>query len=98
METAFRETQEEAGLSKNNLNIINCPPKVLQYNVRGSPKRVVYWLAQLKDPNCSITLSNEHQDYKWLNLDEAKRYAGYSDLQTTLQEVHNYIQSTNNPS
>lgn len=48
----------------------------MNYNVKGNPKVVVYWLAELvsgKDP----TLSDEHTDFKFLRKDEIKSLARY---------------------
>ena len=93
-ETALRETEEEAGLSKNQFTILENFQKVLNYEVRGKPKKVVYWLSELKDPDTIIRLSNEHQRFEWLNLPEAKAYANYEDLQQTLQEAEDFIQKS----
>lgn len=51
--------------------------KTLEYEVRGKLKTVIYWLAELIDPQKPPTLSDEHQDYKWLPKDEAKVLAKY---------------------
>ena len=68
-ETALRETKEEAGLSREQLHVYDGFKKVLMYNVKGRPKKVVYWLSELKDPHTPITLSDEHQAYEWLNFE-----------------------------
>ena len=71
VETAFRETEEEAGLTKAHLNFIEDGRQVLKYNVRGSPKTVIYWLAELKDYSTPVRLSHEHQAFRWLSVDGA---------------------------
>lgn len=91
--TAFRETQEEAGLKKEDLQVHEDFKKVLQYNVNGFPKIVYYWPAELINPNTKVILSNEHQAYKWLELKEACELAGYKDMQKTLEDFDNYINS-----
>lgn len=91
MTTALRETKEEAGLDAKDFRILENAKKELFYNVRGKPKRVVYWLAELKDPNKEITLSEEHQDKKWLGLDEACKYAKYSDTIDLLNYCDEFI-------
>lgn len=51
----------------------------MNYNVKGNPKVVVYWLAELvsgKDP----TLSDEHTDFKFLPKDEIKSLALYPEF------------------
>lgn len=93
MVTALRETVEESGLKKDELKIFEDVQKVLQYNVKGAPKKVVYWLAELINPKAEVKLSDEHQDFKWLKLDEACTYAKYNDLQEALKFFDNYIHS-----
>ncbi|XP_069361301.1 bis(5'-nucleosyl)-tetraphosphatase [asymmetrical] [Maniola hyperantus] len=87
-ETALRETKEEAGLSENELDIYKDISKILNYKVNGKPKVVVYWLAKLKNPDQKVTLSDEHQDLKWLPLQEAKEVSGFEDMQNLLAEFH----------
>lgn len=71
METALRETEEESGLKQGSLNVMENIRKTLNYEVRGKPKTVIYWLAELKDYDVPIRLSREHQDFKWLNVESA---------------------------
>ena len=92
-ETAVRETQEEAGLTEGDYDVHKECQSVLNYEVNGRPKRVIYWLAKLKENARTVQLSDEHQDYKWLTLEDAMKYAHYKDLQNTLHDCHNYIQS-----
>jgi bis(5'-nucleosidyl)-tetraphosphatase len=93
MTTAFRETEEEAGLTSEQLKILDGFKKTLQYDVQGKSKRVVYWLAELRDPNTPVVLSNEHQDYKWLDLESAVEFAHFPDMQQTLREANAFIES-----
>ena len=71
METALRETEEEAGLKQDSLNIMENICRTLNYEVRGKPKTVIYWPAELNDYDVPIRLSREHQDFKWLLVDDA---------------------------
>ncbi|KAL2099587.1 hypothetical protein ACEWY4_003981 [Coilia grayii] len=91
--TALRETREEAGLGEEHLHVVKNFLKELRYQVRGKDKTVLYWLAELRDPSTSVTLSEEHQDYRWARLDEACKLAGYQDLQDTLREAQNYLET-----
>ena len=91
LEAAIRETKEEAGLSIDELNIIDNFKAVLNYEVRGRPKTVIYWLSEMKDPTTSVTLSHEHKDYKWLNFKDALEYAKYADMQKALNEANDHI-------
>lgn len=93
LQTALRETQEEAGLSEQAFNVFSEFKHTLNYEVRGKPKRVVYWLAELKDPNCPIVLSHEHQKFVWEPLERALETSGYSDMQKLLKEADNFIKS-----
>ncbi|XP_055914795.1 bis(5'-nucleosyl)-tetraphosphatase [asymmetrical] [Eupeodes corollae] len=89
--TALRETQEEAGYSEKDLIIykeINC---TLNYEVKGKPKVVVYWLAEVKDPSKEPVLSEEHTELKWLPKEEAKKQVGFEDNQRLLEEFHKKI-------
>merc|ERR1719402_1599510 len=83
--TALRETKEEAGLGQEDLRVIQEFQHQLHYEVRGRPKDVLYWLAELRDPGTAVTLSEEHQDFRWARLEEACTLAQYKDLQDTLK-------------
>lgn len=91
--TALRETREEAGLTKGELNLIDGFVQKLHYEVQGKPKEVLYWLAQLKDPETTLTLSDEHQDYRWARLEEACTLAQFKDMQDTLKAAQRYLEA-----
>lgn len=91
--TALRETEEEAGLAAEHLRLIDGFVKELHYGVRGKPKEVLYWLAELRDPKTALTLSDEHQDYRWARLEEACALAQYKDMQDTLRAAHRYLEA-----
>lgn len=91
--TALRETKEEAGLGEEQLHVLNGFVKKLQYEVHGRPKEVLYWLAELRDPGTAVTLSDEHQDYRWAQLEEACALARYKDLQDTLRAAHRHLEA-----
>ena len=95
METALRETSEEAGLEAHHLQILEEFRAELHYEVKGRPKTVVYWLARLLDPQSTpVRLSNEHRHFKWANLEESCRLiADYPDLQAALRQCQNCIVS-----
>ncbi|XP_033749545.1 bis(5'-nucleosyl)-tetraphosphatase [asymmetrical]-like [Pecten maximus] len=96
-ETALRETAEEAGLNKSHLEIVDNFKKTLHYPVNGRPKRVVYWLAKMKDPEMPVTLSDEHIDFKWLKLEEAnKLISQYKDMQTVFNETDEFLKTKGN--
>lgn len=91
--TALRETEEEAGLAAEHLRLIDGFVKELRYGVRGKPKEVRYWLAELRDPKTPLTLSDEHQDFRWARLEEACTLAQYKDMQDTLRAAHRYLEA-----
>ncbi|XP_068736518.1 bis(5'-nucleosyl)-tetraphosphatase [asymmetrical]-like [Montipora capricornis] len=71
MQTALRETEEESGLEVSSLNVMEHAKTTLNYEVRGKPKTVIYWAAEVKDYDEPVQLSREHQDFKWLPIDRA---------------------------
>ncbi|XP_062984786.1 bis(5'-nucleosyl)-tetraphosphatase [asymmetrical] [Elgaria multicarinata webbii] len=91
LQTALRETQEEAGLDPTQFTIIDGFKKELNYIVKNKPKTVIYWLAEMKDNDTEIKLSSEHQAFRWLTLDAACRLSEYKDMQCTLREAHEFL-------
>lgn len=91
--TALRETEEEAGLTAEHLRLVDGFVQQLRYEVRGKPKEVLYWLAELRDPETALTLSDEHQDYRWARLEDACTLAQYKDMQDTLRAAHQYLET-----
>uniref|UniRef100_A0A8C9UX13 Bis(5'-nucleosyl)-tetraphosphatase [asymmetrical] n=1 Tax=Spermophilus dauricus TaxID=99837 RepID=A0A8C9UX13_SPEDA len=93
LETALRETREEAGIEAHQLTVIE-GRKELNYVAWQKPKTVIYWLAEVKDYDVEIRLSNEHQAYRWLGLDEACQLAEFKEMKAALQEGHHFLCST----
>ena len=91
MQAALRETEEEAGLSSKQLEVFEKFQAVLNYEVRGKPKKVIYWLSQLKNATDNVKLSDEHKDMKWLGIDDAKEIAQYEDMREALSKAHEHI-------
>ena len=91
-DTAIRETQEESGLTANQMEVHSEFSKSLFYEVKGRPKKTIYWLSRLINPDDEIKLSFEHTDFKWLNFEEACKYAHYPDMVELLKEAHKFIQ------
>ena len=85
---AVRETEEEAGLSRSQLEIFDEVKAELKYQAFGKPKVVVYWLAKLSNYEDTVVLSDEHQAFKWLSLDEARDLSGFEDLKKVLTDFH----------
>ncbi|CAG9858668.1 unnamed protein product [Phyllotreta striolata] len=93
MTTALRETEEESGLLKSDLKIYMECKRETTYMVKGKPKDVHYFLAELINSKAEVKLSDEHQDYKWLPLNEACTLASFKEMQDTLKEFDNYIKA-----
>lgn len=58
-------------LTKNIVNSesMNCTFLFMfQYNAWNKHKRVMYWTARVKNPCVPITISSEHQDFRWCDL------------------------------
>lgn len=49
---------------------------------------MVYWLAKLKDPDQKVTLSDEHQDLKWLEMKQAQDISGFEDMKNLLADFN----------
>lgn len=94
MATALRETEEEAGLKGNHLQIMEDFKKELRYEVNQKPKTVIYWPAKLVDPNLAVKLSEEHKDFKWVKLEEACQLVEYADLQSVLRDCEAFLKTT----
>ena len=92
IETAYRETKEEAGINENHLRIFEKFKKTLNYEVSNVPKRAVYWLAELKDPNTKVKLSDEHTTFEWCTLDRAlELISRFADMQEMMKEAEQFI-------
>lgn len=91
METALRETQEEAGIEAGQLTIIEGFRRELSYVAREKPKIVIYWLAEVKDCHVEVRLSHEHQAYRWLELEDACQLAQFEEMKAALQEGHQFL-------
>lgn len=90
MQTAFRESEEEAGLIKDDLKVYEHAKHQLIYNAWGKSKIVIYWLAELITDK-EVQLSDEHQDFKWLTFADACKYANYENMKETLEIFDKHI-------
>lgn len=93
-EAALRETWEETGLVENkdyelinkNFTIIN------MYKTRTNrDKRVVYWLARVKEFNVEIKLSDEHKDFKWLSYDQIMALYHKTDMIGAIVDANDFL-------
>ncbi|GAB1607652.1 hypothetical protein Ahia01_001049100 [Argonauta hians] len=91
-QTALRETREEAGLDKSQMTIDETFREEIFYPVKSVPKRVVYWLSQVADPNVKITLSSEHIDFKWCTLKESLELTGFQNTRQVMERASEHLQ------
>lgn len=54
-------------------------------------KTVIYWLAELKDQNETVKVSEEHTSFKWVQIDEAIQLVEHDDIIGLLREVNDYL-------
>ena len=93
LEAAIRETEEESGLKSSDYKFIEDSQQTLKYNVppNNREKTVVYWLAELTNNDAKIVLSNEHKDFKWVNLQNAFDLIPYPDMRSMLENMHGFL-------
>ncbi|XP_059618519.1 bis(5'-nucleosyl)-tetraphosphatase [asymmetrical] [Phlebotomus argentipes] len=92
-EAALRETKEEAGYSEADLKVYKDHFHEMHYQVKGNDKRVIYWLAELENPQKEPELSDEHVARKWLPKDEAIALSGFSNFEEMVRKFHDVIVS-----
>ncbi|CAF1036555.1 unnamed protein product, partial [Didymodactylos carnosus] len=96
LEAAERETKEEAGLNKDDLLYHKKFEKKLSYKIvkdsKEVPKDVYYYLAEIRNPNQEIKVSDEHWTYKWLELEAACEKVQFDDMKQALKEAEEFIQ------
>ena len=64
-----------------------------RYEAFGKPKIVTYWLAKLNNPEDKVILSDEHQDCKWLQLEEACDLSGFPDMANVLKNFQKKVET-----
>lgn len=88
-ETALREIKEETGLTPEqfwvvpNVNSFYEPSKdyICQVPV----------FAGLVNKNSSVKISDEHKEYKWVNLEEAKKLLAWRGQRISANTIHEYF-------
>ncbi len=93
IQAAERETQEEAGLVKKDLEYYDKFEEKTTYNVQGKPKDVYYYLARLRNAEQEINLSDEHQNLSWSNLQDACKLVKYENMQNILRKAEEFIKN-----
>jgi len=92
-ETFLREAEEEAGLKKENLILIEGFREKISYFYRKEGKTifklVIYLLAESNTKN--VRLSFEHTDYVWLTFDKALEKITYEGDKNVLKKAHQFL-------
>ena len=88
METIRREVKEETSIDS--IEFINGFRKKIKYNYKRRGKlvykEVIFYLSETKDNN--VKLSFEHNDYAWLNYNDAMKLLTYKNAKIILEEVN----------
>lgn len=93
---AIRETEEETGLKESENYKLTDLSKTIEFIHPKKEKRIFYWIAQVFDPNVTIKLSNEHINFRWLNIGEALKTCQLEKTEKILIEANNLINSYTN--
>ena len=57
-------------------------------------KRVVYWLAELRDPTASVALSDEHIAFKWCTISEVLQLIhAFPGMQDVMKDADEFMRS-----
>ena len=72
LENAIRETYEESGLTVEDFDFIQSYRHEILYKTsRYKTKQVVLFLAKIKHPDTTITVSSEHIYHTWMKFEDA---------------------------
>ena len=100
LDAALRETQEETGLGKKDIRIIQPFKAYERFTFRSRRgngkvfKVVIFYLAETRNPH--IKLSDEHEGYGWFTFREGAKLLGrYRDSQRVLDEANRFLKRGN---
>jgi len=93
-ETALRETKEETGIS--DIEFIDGFEESVEYDFRFKKedihKKVIFFLAKTNEKN--IKLSHEHNDYLWLEYNDALKKTTFENAKNVLTKANEFLLST----
>ena len=93
-ETASRETKEETGIS--DIEFIDGFEESVEYNFKFKNedihKTVVFFLAKTNEKK--ITLSHEHNDFVWLEYDNALKKTTFRNAKNVLSKTNEFLLNT----
>jgi 8-oxo-dGTP pyrophosphatase MutT (NUDIX family) len=91
IDTVRREISEETGI--NNIKIFPSFKKKIVYHYRRNAglvhKEVIYFLARAL--TLDVTLSHEHKNYLWLDLEKALNKVTYRNSKSTLKDASKFL-------
>ena len=93
-ETALRETKEETGIT--NIEFVDDFEESVEYDFRFKKedihKKVIFFLAKTNEKN--IKLSHEHNDYLWLEYNDALKKTTFENAKNVLTKANKFLLST----
>jgi len=93
-ETALRETKEETGIT--NIEFIDGFEESVEYDFRFKKedihKKVIFFLAKTNEKK--IKLSHEHNDYLWLEYNDALKKTTFENAKNVLTKANEFLLST----
>jgi len=93
-ETASRETKEETGIS--DIEFIGGFEESVEYDFRFKNedihKTVVFFLAKTNEKK--ISLSHEHNDFVWLEYDDALKKTTFRNAKNVLSKANEFLLNT----
>ena len=95
IDTALRELKEETKIE--DVDIIPSFKQFINYNISKDTlsvsKKVIFFLAETKV--WDVSLSSEHQNFVWLNFEEAIERLTYDNAKNILKEAHIFTSKMN---
>ena len=92
-ETALRETREETGIT--HIEFIDGFEESVEYDFRFKKenihKKVIFFLAKTSEKN--IKLSHEHNDYIWLEYNDALKKTTFENAKNVLTKANEFLSS-----
>ena len=90
-ETAIREAGEETGIT--NIEFIDGFEESVEYDFRFKKedihKKVIFFLAKTDEKN--IKLSHEHNDYLWLEYNDALKKTTFENAKNVLSKANEFL-------
>ena len=95
-ETALRETKEETGIS--DIEFIDGFEESVEYDFKFKNedihKKVIFFLAKTSEKK--VSLSHEHNDFVWLEYDDALKKTTFRNAKNVLSKTNEFLLNTTN--